>query len=153
MTFEKTPRGSYGQQIPGFAKPLMKLMNPLMVMQARRGPAKDSGTLVLTTTGAKSGQRRQSALGYFRDGDDAWLIVASAGGTVANPGWYHNLAANPRAEIELGGKTIPVTATQLTGAERDTAWQKVITASPRYAGYATKTDRLIPILRLTTASS
>jgi deazaflavin-dependent oxidoreductase (nitroreductase family) len=148
MAFEKTPRGSYGQQIPGFAKPLMKVMNPLMVMQARRGAAKDSGTLVLTTTGAKTGQRRQSALGYFRDGD-AWLIVASAGGSVANPGWYHNLAANSRAEIELGGRKVPVTAAQLAGPERDAAWQKVITASPRYAGYATKTDRLIPIIRLT----
>jgi deazaflavin-dependent oxidoreductase (nitroreductase family) len=149
MAFEKTPRGSYGQQIPGFAKPLMKLMNPLMVMQARRGPVKDSGTLVLTTTGAKSGQHRQSALGYFREGDNAWLIVASAGGSVANPGWYHNLAASPQAEIELGGRKVPVTATQLTGPERDTAWQKVITTSPRYASYATKTDRLIPIIRLT----
>jgi deazaflavin-dependent oxidoreductase (nitroreductase family) len=148
MAFEKTPRGSYGQQIPGFAKPLMKLMNPLMVMQARRGPVKDSGTLVLTTTGAKSGQRRQAALGYFRDAEDAWLIVASAGGNVANPGWYHNLVANPRAEIELGGRKVPVTATQLTGPEREAAWQKVITISPRYANYSTKTDRLIPIIRL-----
>ena len=58
MAFEKTPRGSYGQQIPGFAKPLIKLMNPLMVMLGRRGPAKDSGTLVLTTTGAKTGRER-----------------------------------------------------------------------------------------------
>ena len=148
MAFEKTPRGSYGQQIPGFAKPLIKLMNPLMVLQARRGPAKDSGTLVLTTTGAKTGQRRQAALGYFRDGDDAWLIVASAAGSVTNPGWYHNLAANPQAEIELGGRKIAVTASQLAGAERDAAWQKVVGASPRYAGYATKTDRLIPIIRL-----
>jgi len=149
MAFEKTPRGSYGQQIPGFAKPLLKLMNPLMVMQARRGAVKDSGTLVLTTTGAKTGQRRQVALGYFSDGDDAWLIVASAAGNVANPAWYHNLAANPRAEIELGSRKVPVTASQLTGPERDAAWQKVITTNARYAGYATKTDRLIPIIRLT----
>ena len=68
---------------------------------------------------------------------------------MANPGWYHNLAANSRAEVELGGRKVPVTAAQLAGPERDAAWQKVITASPRYAGYATKTDRLIPIIRLT----
>src|SRR5258707_15472483 len=92
MAFEKTPRGSYGQHIPGFAKPLMKLMNPLMVRQARRGPVKDSGSLVLTTTGAKTGQSRQVALGYLRDGDDAWLVVASAGRPVANP----RRSPNPR---------------------------------------------------------
>jgi len=151
MAFEKTPRGSYGQQVPGFVKPLMKVLNPMMVMQARRGGTGDSGQLVLTTTGAKTGQRRQVALGYFRDGENAWLIVASAAGNVANPGWYHNLAASPQAEIEIGRRKIPVSATQLTGEERDAAWQKVITASPRYAGYTTKTDRVIPIIRLTTS--
>ena len=149
MAFEKTPRGSYGQKIPGFMKPLMKVMNPMMVMQARRGRPGDSGSLVLTTTGAKTGQRRQVALGYFRDGENAWLIVASAGGNVANPAWYHNLAAHPQAEIEINGRKVPVTATQLTGEDRAAAWQKVITASPRYAGYTTKTDRQIPVLRLT----
>lgn len=152
MAFEKTPRGSYGQKMPQFVKPVMKMLNPLMIRQARgKGRMGEIGLLVLTTTGAKTGQKRQTALGYFPDGEAAWLIVASFGGNVANPAWYHNLVANPRAEIEVDGRTIAVTATQLSGAERDAAWQKVITASPRYAGYATKTDRLIPIIRLTAA--
>jgi deazaflavin-dependent oxidoreductase (nitroreductase family) len=152
MAFEKTPRGSYGQNMPGFLKPVMKLMNPMMVRQARgKGIAGDAGMLVLTTTGAKSGARRQTALGGFPDGENAWLIVASYGGSQANPAWYYNLAAHPQAEIDIGGRKIPVTATQLSGAERDAAWAKVITASPRYKGYEAKTDRLIPIIRLTAA--
>ncbi len=81
---------------------------------------------------------------------DAWLIVASFGGNAKNPAWYHNLAAHPdQAEIEVGGRKLKVTATQLTGADRDAAWQRIIAAQPRYAGYQTKTDREIPILRLT----
>jgi deazaflavin-dependent oxidoreductase (nitroreductase family) len=149
MAFEKAPKGSYGVNMPGFMKPMAKVLNPVMLWQARMGKMGELSLLVLTTTGAKSGAKRQSALGYFPDGDNAWLIVASFGGSQANPGWYHNLAAHPEAEIQIGGRKIPVTATALTGAERDAAWARVVEASPRYAGYATKTDRVIPILRLT----
>ena len=106
--------------------------------------------LLLHTTGAKTGQRRQTLLGTVPDGEGAWLIVASAAGNVANPAWYHNLAAHPdQVQIEVGGKTINVTATQLTGQDRDAAWQRVTAVQPRYAGYAKKTDRLIPVIRLT----
>jgi len=152
MTFEKTPRGTYGQNIPPFAVPLLKLINPLMLRQARRSKAKPRGLnlVVLTTIGAKSGQRRQTVLGALPDGDNAWIIIASAGGSVTNPAWYHNLAAHPeQAEIEVSGGKHAVTATQLAGDERDDAWQRVLAASPRYAGYEKKTDRHIPLIRLT----
>jgi deazaflavin-dependent oxidoreductase (nitroreductase family) len=154
MTFEKTPRGTYGQNMPSFAVPLMKLVNPLMLRQARRSKAKPGGLslVVLTTIGAKSGQRRQTVLGALPEGDNAWIIVASAGGSTANPAWYHNLAAHPdQAEIEVGGGKHAVTAAQLAGDERDAAWQQVLAAGPRYAGYEKKTDRHIPIIRLTGA--
>ena len=156
MTFEKTPRGSYGQKIPPFAVPLMKALNPLMRWQARRGGKPMGLTLVvLTTIGAKSGQRRQTVLGALPDGGDgerAWLIVASAAGSATNPAWYHNLAAHPdEAQLEVGKQKYTVHATQLSGAEREVAWQKVTAAGPGYAGYATKTDRLIPIIRLIAA--
>jgi deazaflavin-dependent oxidoreductase (nitroreductase family) len=157
MAFDKTPNGSYGQQMPPFAKPLSKVINPVMTWRARRstGPTMGLDLLVLTTTGAKTGQRRETVLGYFPDGEakgDSWLIVASAGGSAANPAWYHNLAAHPgKAEIEVGGRKVAVTATQLSGDEREAAWQRIIAASPRYTGYATKTDRQIPVIRLTAA--
>jgi len=151
MTFEKTPRGSYGQNVPSFAKPLVKAMNPLMLWQARRGGKMMQMTMVvLTTTGAKSGQRRQVALAALPEGDGAWLLVASAAGSATNPGWYHNLAAHPdQAELQVGKQKYAMHATQLSGDEREAAWQKVVAAGPRYKGYATKTDRLIPIIRLT----
>ena len=152
MAFEKTPRGTHGTNVPSFVTPVMKFMNNQMIKRFRRSEAsgKTMGMLVLTTVGAKSGQRRQSLLGSFPDGDGAWLVVASAGGATANPAWYHNLAAHPgEAQVEVGGKTLNVTATQLSGEERDAAWQRVIAAQPRYAGYEKKTDRLIPVIRLT----
>ena len=147
MTFQTIPKGSYGQKMPPLAKPLMKLMNPLMVGQAKR--SKGGSTGVVTSVGAKSGHKRQSVLGVFPDGDDAWLIVASFGGNASNPAWYYNLAANPdQAELEFGGRKIPVLATQLSGSEREDAWQKITSAKPQYSSYATKTDRQIPIIRL-----
>jgi deazaflavin-dependent oxidoreductase (nitroreductase family) len=151
MTFEKTASGTYGQKIPPFVVPLMKVLNPVMLWQARRGSRGTGlGLVVLTTTGAKSGQRRQTVLGALPDGEGAWLIVASAGGAAANPAWYHNLAAHPdQAGIQTGGQTYAVHASQLSGAEREEAWRKILAAGPRYAGYTTKTDRMIPVIRLT----
>jgi deazaflavin-dependent oxidoreductase (nitroreductase family) len=155
MAFEKTPRGTHGTNVPSFAVPAMKFMNNQMIRRFRRsadsgGKVKGMDRLVLTTVGAKTGQRRQALLGTFPDGDGAWLIVASAGGATSNPAWYHNLAAHPdQAQIEVGGKTVNVTATQLAGQERDAAWQHITAAQPRYAGYEKKTDRLIPVIRLT----
>ena len=150
MTFEKTPRGTYGRKIP-FAAPLTKALSPLLLSHARRGgKMMDLTMVVLTTIGAKSGQRRQTALAALPDGERAWLIVASASGSATNPAWYHNLAAHPdQAELQVGKQAYTVHARQLSGDERDAAWQKVIAAGPRYVGYATKTDRLIPLIRLT----
>ena len=156
MAFEKTPRGTYGPKMPSFVAPAVKFMNNQMIRRYRRRSAASGGkamgmdALVLTTVGAKTGQRRQTLLGTFPDGDGAWLIVASAGGQAANPAWYYNLAAHPdQAKIEVGGKTVNVTATQLTGEERDAAWRRITTAQPRYANYTKKTDRLLPVIRLT----
>jgi deazaflavin-dependent oxidoreductase (nitroreductase family) len=152
MSFEKTPAGSRGKSMPGVNSPVAKWLNNLMVRRARNKTGGRGNQLVLTTTGAKTGQRRETLLGSFPDGDDAWLVVASFGGNAKNPAWYHNLAAHPdQAEIEIGGRKVKVMATQLTGAEREAAWQRITTAQPRYAGYATKTDRVIPVIRLAAA--
>jgi deazaflavin-dependent oxidoreductase (nitroreductase family) len=155
MSFDKTARGSYGAHMPGASSPVTKLFGRIMIHRYRRSggkPAMGLDTLVLTTIGAKSGQRRETLLGWFPDGDGAWLIVASAAGNAANPAWYHNLAAHPdRAEIEVSGDKVQVTATQLSGAERDDAWRRITAAQPRYTGYAKKTDRVIPVIRLEAA--
>jgi len=155
MTFEKTPRGSYGAKMPGANSGFAKWANRMMIKRFRRKGGAPSGgmdRLVLTTVGAKSGQRRETLLGSFPDGDNAWLIVASAAGAAGNPAWYHNLAAHPdQVEAEVGGRKVKVTATQLSGAEREAAWERVVAAQPRYAGYVKKTDRVIPVIRLVAA--
>jgi len=153
MAFEKTPAGTRGKSMPGVNSPVSKWINSVMVRRGRsKGHMMGMDTLVLTTTGAKTGQRRETLLGSFPDGDNAWLIVASFGGNAKNPAWYHNLAAHPdQVEIEVRGRKVKVTPAQLAGAEREAAWQRITTANNRYAGYATKTDREIPIIRLTAA--
>jgi deazaflavin-dependent oxidoreductase (nitroreductase family) len=76
--------------------------------------------------------------------------VASAGGAANNPAWYYNLAADPdNVTIETRGRKVAVTARELHGPERDEAWKQITTASPRFAQYQEKTDRLLPVIRLT----
>jgi deazaflavin-dependent oxidoreductase (nitroreductase family) len=152
MAFDKSARGSYGAKMPGANPAPAKWVNRMMIKRFRRkggGRSMGMDMLVLTTIGARSGQRRETLLGSFPDGDGAWLIVASAAGNASNPAWYHNIAAHPGdVEVEVSGRKIKVSATQLSGADRDEAWRKIIAAQPRYAGYATKTDRVIPVIRL-----
>jgi deazaflavin-dependent oxidoreductase (nitroreductase family) len=67
-----------------------------------------------------------------------------------NPAWYYNIAAHPDdVQIEIDGRTIPVTAEQLHGPERAEAWKQVTGAAHRFAGFQEKTDREFPIIRLT----
>ena len=62
---------------------------------------------------------------------------------------YDNIAAHPdEVQIEVDGRTIPVTAEQLHGPERDEAWQHITSAAPRFAQYEQKTDRIMPVIRL-----
>jgi len=108
--------------------------------------------LLLETVGARSRKRRQSTLGWFPDVDPtrrAWLVVASAAGAASHPAWSVNLARRPDdASIEVGGERIAVRAESLHGAERESAWARVIALAPGYAKYGRDTDREIPIVRL-----
>jgi deazaflavin-dependent oxidoreductase (nitroreductase family) len=156
MAFEKTPSGTRGKSMPGVNSPVSKWVNNLMVRVARgRSSGRFMGmdTLVLTTTGAKSGRRRETLLASFPDGGNAWLICAAFGGNAKNPAWYHNIAAHPdQVEIQVRGRKVKVTPAQLTGEERAAAWQRITTDLPRFNGYATSTDRELPIIRLTAAA-
>jgi len=109
--------------------------------------------LVLTTVGARSGHTRKVPLTWFRDkpaAADRWLVVASLAGAANHPKWFYNLAHNPdRVWIEVGRRTLKVRPETLTGAERDEAYRRVVAAYPGYGGYEQKTDRLIPVVRLT----
>ncbi|RZQ64626.1 nitroreductase family deazaflavin-dependent oxidoreductase [Amycolatopsis suaedae] len=122
------------------------------VRKIRGGRARMMGMdmLVLNTVGKRSGQPRETALTWFPDGDDGWLIVASGGGS-QNPDWYANMMARPeRVSVEMPGReAVPVTPRRLDGGELDTAWQRIAEAQPRYAKYQSKSDRRYPVVRLT----
>ena len=111
-------------------------------------------TLRLITVGAKSGREHEVPLLGFADGPDAWLIVASAGGSAKHPAWYYNMARNPdKIWAQMAGRgRLRVNAESLTGAAREAAWQKVVSSYAGYQTYATKTDREIPVVRLTPAA-
>lgn len=109
-------------------------------------------SLLLHTTGAKTGKPRTTSLTYARDGDK-YLIVASKGGDPRAPGWYHNLRARPDAEINVGPKRFGVTADPVTPGDQDydRLW-RIVNANNgnRYAAYQKKTSRPIPVVVLTT---
>jgi deazaflavin-dependent oxidoreductase (nitroreductase family) len=111
------------------------------------GQFANANLLLLTTTGAKSGQQRVSPLAYFRV-DGKLIIVGSFAGAPVNPAWVHNLRANPRAHVEVGTDALDVTARELPPAERDALFDKVAAAAPGFAEYQSKTSRVIPLFEL-----
>ena len=101
-------------------------------------------------TGAKTGRERIEPLVPLLE-DGRIYVFASKGGADENPAWYHNLVANPRTTVELGTETFPVTATVLTGPERDEIYAKQSTVQPQFADYQRKTSRIIPVVELVRA--
>jgi deazaflavin-dependent oxidoreductase (nitroreductase family) len=104
-------------------------------------------TLLLTTTGRKTGQPRRTALIYRADGPD-YVIVASYGGSPEHPQWYSNLVADPAVTVQVGTETFAARARTATGAERDRLWPLLAEVWPDYDKYQAKTDRQIPVVVL-----
>jgi F420H(2)-dependent quinone reductase len=108
-------------------------------------------TLLLHTTGRRSGKPRTNGLVYACDGDD-YLVVASNGGADLAPAWLHNLQADPSVEIQIGRKRQPATARVIDSTDFDYSrlWQIVNENNgDRYTAYQTKTARPIPVIALT----
>ncbi|WP_293002871.1 nitroreductase family deazaflavin-dependent oxidoreductase [Mycobacterium sp.] len=103
--------------------------------------------LLLTTTGAKSGQQRLSPLAYFRI-DGKLVIIGSFAGADVNPAWVHNLRANPSAHIEVGNESSDVVARELPRDERDELFPKITAVASGFAEYQAKTSRVIPVFEL-----
>lgn len=113
------------------------------------GPFEGAPMLILHTTGAKSGQERESPLVYQPNGD-RWVVFGSKGGAPTHPDWFHNLLANPEASIEVGSDTVPVTATVAEGDEHTQLWEAQKAAAPGFAEYEAKAQgRVIPVVILT----
>ena len=106
--------------------------------------------LLLTSTGAKTGNPHTTPAACYIDGD-AWVIIASAAGADSNPAWYFNLKANPKARIEVGAETLDVEATEALGDDRDRLYAGMVELSPQFAEYELTTARKIPVFRLARA--
>jgi F420H(2)-dependent quinone reductase len=103
--------------------------------------------LLLSTTGRRSGRPWTVPLMYSADGD-GWVLIASNGGSPRHPAWWHNLRAAPEASVQIGRDVHPVTAAEVTGAERDRLWRVMADQYSGYDQYAKKTTRTIPVVRL-----
>ena len=105
-------------------------------------------SLLLTTTGRKSGERYIFPLFYGETGN-SYFIIASKGGAPEHPGWYRNLLANPEAELQVGTRTLTVRARTAADPERAVLWEKAVVIWPPFADYQRKaTGRQIPVVVL-----
>ena len=112
------------------------------------GPFEGAPLLLLHTTGARSGQPRVSPVMYLPDGN-RYIVFASKAGAHTNPDWYHNLTAQPEAQIEVDDQTLDVEASEVRGAERDALYARQAEGYPGFAEYERKTTRVIPVIALT----
>lgn len=125
-----------------------KIISEFRANQGRVGGNFEGAPLLLLhSTGAKSGLERVSPMMYRQVGD-SWAVFASKAGADSNPAWYHNLLAQPTAQIEVGTETITVTARDLGNDERDPIWKAQKAAYPGFSGYEEKTTRQIPVVLL-----
>jgi deazaflavin-dependent oxidoreductase (nitroreductase family) len=104
-------------------------------------------TLLLTTTGRKSGEPRTTPLIFGRDGID-FLVVASMGGAPQHPNWYRNLLADQSARIQVRGDHIDVVARTAEDDAKPGLWKIVTEVWPNYDAYQSRTDRVIPVVIL-----
>ena len=113
----------------------------------KEGIFKGAPLLLLTTTGAKSGNTYTTPLVYTRDGD-RYVIIASKGGAPTHPAWYHNLVAHPDATVEVGPERFAARAIVTQGEERQRLFDAQATIMPNFAGYQQKTTRQLPVVVL-----
>jgi len=104
--------------------------------------------LLLTTTGRKSGQVRTTPLIYASDGEN-FIVIASKGGAPTHPAWYLNASQAPEVEIQVKDKVMKATASTARGEERERLWSLATRVWPNFDQYAGRTDRLIPVVKLT----
>ncbi|MBV9871059.1 MAG: nitroreductase family deazaflavin-dependent oxidoreductase [Frankiaceae bacterium] len=104
-------------------------------------------SLVLTTTGAKTGQKRQTPLATKPE-DGSWYVVGSNFGRDSHPMWTGNLIANPDAEVSFEAKNTPVTAHLLTAEEKAEVWPRLVKFWPNYDVYTERSGRDLRVFRL-----
>ncbi len=124
--------------------------NIKVIEEFRRSGGQTGGTgrtLLLTTTGAKSGRERTVPLAYLADGDRL-LIFGSRAGSDKHPDWYWNLRKNPIVTVEVGTEKYLARARPIEGEERDRFFARQKEAMPVFAEYESRTKRVIPVIAL-----
>ncbi len=111
------------------------------------GPFAGAPVVLLTTTGARTGQKRVHPLVGLVD-DGTLYVFASKAGAPTNPDWYHNLVAHPEVEVEFGDERFDAVATPVSGPERDRLFAAQVAAQPGFADYEKATERVIPVVEL-----
>ena len=102
---------------------------------------------ILTTTGRTTGVRRHNPLACFPHADGL-VVIASAGGSDKDPGWYRNLVADPAVGVEVDGVGRPMTARTASAEEKGQIWPGIVAVAKNFEGYQTRTARNIPVVIL-----
>lgn len=110
--------------------------------------ADDRPLLLLTTTGARTGQPRTSPM-MFATLSGRMIIIGSNMGAPKHPDWFHNLVANPTVTVEAEGEEWTADATTIAGADRTALWDELIAGHPFFTDHQASTDRQIPLVELT----
>ncbi|MDA0637217.1 nitroreductase/quinone reductase family protein [Nonomuraea sp. MCN248] len=118
--------------------------------QGRVGPPfENARLLLLTTTGARTGDRRTTPLGYLLDEEPGRLyVIASAGGSPRHPAWFHNLRKNPRVTVETGAFTYEAQARVLEGPDRERIFARAVESDPGWRQYEDASGRTLPVVAL-----
>jgi deazaflavin-dependent oxidoreductase (nitroreductase family) len=111
-----------------------------------------SKTLLLTTSGRRTGKPTTTPLIYERAGDD-YIVVASQGGAPKHPGWYRNLVKTPEVEVQVEGDVFEAVARTVEGEEREKLWRLAAEQWPDYDLYKERTERRIPVVVLERTST
>ncbi|WP_327703401.1 nitroreductase family deazaflavin-dependent oxidoreductase [Streptomyces decoyicus] len=129
--------------IPALDRAVHRLTGGKVLLSARMLPG-----VILTATGARSGQPRRTPLACLPAQGGGWLLIGSNFGRPGHPAWTGNLLKNPDAEVSWRGRDIPVRARLLTGEERAQAWRAALAFWPPYAAYQARVAREIRLFRL-----
>ena len=116
--------------------------------QVTTGPLAGEPLLVMTSTGAKTGQPRRAILNFSRDGVD-YVVAGTAGGSPTAPSWLANARATPDVAVEAEGRSFKARASVAEPAERDRLWERHVAALPKFVAYPEQSGRIIPMVRLT----
>lgn len=113
-----------------------------------KGPLAGRPVLIMTSTGAKTGESRRALLNFTRDSGD-YVVAGSKNGDPSDPSWLHNLRADPDVAVEAEGRTFRARASVADGADLHRLWDQHVAALPNFADYPEKAGREIPMVRLT----